>query len=167
MTSDYRVTPGLVHEILDALERHGYYRGDDQHADRAIGLIGDMVRIYEGTRDYPADAYLITAPAPRPGSQPGHETAILADADIGTILAALDDAADHKRDRAGTCADCAGQSCPACQSRLQAARDYDDLAARVLREAQARAALRGQPEACDYCLSSGQPDHAADIEAGQ
>ena len=24
----------------DALERHGYYRGDDQHADRAIGLIG-------------------------------------------------------------------------------------------------------------------------------
>ena len=37
MTSDYRNTPGLIHDILDALERHGYHRSDDQHADRAIG----------------------------------------------------------------------------------------------------------------------------------
>ena len=54
MTADHRVTPGLVHDILDALERHGYYRSDDQHADRAIGLIGDLAGIYEGTQDHPA-----------------------------------------------------------------------------------------------------------------
>jgi hypothetical protein len=29
MTTDHRVTPGLIHEILDTLERHGYYRSDD------------------------------------------------------------------------------------------------------------------------------------------
>src|SRR6266568_2816959 len=29
MTSDHRVTPGLVHDVLDALERHDYYRRDD------------------------------------------------------------------------------------------------------------------------------------------
>jgi hypothetical protein len=50
MTSDHRVTPGLVHDILDALERHGYYRSDDLHADRAVGLIGDLAGIYEGTQ---------------------------------------------------------------------------------------------------------------------
>src|SRR6266571_161403 len=53
MTSDHRVTPGLIHDILDALERHGYYRSDDLHADRAIGLIGDLAGIYEGTQDHP------------------------------------------------------------------------------------------------------------------
>ena len=60
MTTDHRVTPGLIHDILDALERHGYYRSDDLHADRAIGLIGDLAGIYEGTQDHPA----------YPGSQP-------------------------------------------------------------------------------------------------
>ena len=45
MTSDHRITSGLIADILDALERHGYLRGDDQHADRAIGLIGDLARI--------------------------------------------------------------------------------------------------------------------------
>ena len=54
MTADHRVTPGLVHDIVDALERHGYYRGDDTHADRAIGLIGDLAYIYEGTQDHPS-----------------------------------------------------------------------------------------------------------------
>ena len=54
MTTDHRVTPGLIHDILDALERHGYYRSDDLHADRAIGLIGDLAGIYEGTQDHPA-----------------------------------------------------------------------------------------------------------------
>ena len=53
MTTDHRVTPGLIHDILDALERHGYNRSDDLHADRAIGLIGDLAGIYEGTQDHP------------------------------------------------------------------------------------------------------------------
>src|SRR5258705_444741 len=46
MTSDHRVTPGLIHDIVDVLERHGYCRSDDLHADRAIGLIGDLACIY-------------------------------------------------------------------------------------------------------------------------
>ena len=64
MTSDHRITPGLIHDILDALERHGYYRSDDLHADRAIGLIGDLACIYEGTQDHPAIAYPIAVPPP-------------------------------------------------------------------------------------------------------
>ena len=54
MTSDHRITPGLIHDILDALHRHGYARGDDRHVGRATGLIGDLARIWEGTQDYPA-----------------------------------------------------------------------------------------------------------------
>ncbi len=160
MTSGNGVTPGLVHEILDALERHGYYRGGDQHAGRAIGLIGEVARIYEGTRDYPAGAYLRTAPSSwpaHPGSsgQAGHEAVILADADISTVLAALGIAADCHRGEAELCAGCADKSCPACQSRLRDAQACDHLAAQVLREAQARAAARRQP------------GHAAGWEAGQ
>ena len=67
MTSDHRVTPGLIHDILDALERHGYYLSDDLHADRAIGLIGDLAGIYEGTQDHPA----ITGPVPAPPREAG------------------------------------------------------------------------------------------------
>ena len=51
MTSDHRVTCGLILDILDALERHGYHRSDDLHAGRAIGLIGDLACIYEGTQE--------------------------------------------------------------------------------------------------------------------
>ena len=127
MTSDHRITSDLITDILDALERHGYVRGDDQHAGRAIGLIGDLARIYEGTQDYPAGAHLITGailacyrPARNPTGQPADlDAVILTDADVSTVLAALDVAADYKRDRAETCADCPDQSCPACQSRLQ------------------------------------------------
>ena len=75
MTTDHRITPGLVHDIVDALERHGYYRSDDLHADRAIGLIGDLACIYEGTQDHPAypgptrhDAITLTATTPAPSS---------------------------------------------------------------------------------------------------
>ena len=56
MTSDHRITPGLITDVLDALERHGYCRGNDLHADRAIGLVGDPACIYEGTQDHPATA---------------------------------------------------------------------------------------------------------------
>jgi hypothetical protein len=66
MTSDYRITPGLIHDILDALERHGYYRSDNQHADRAVGLIGDVARVYEGTQDYLTGPYLLPVPSSGP-----------------------------------------------------------------------------------------------------
>ena len=63
MTSDHRITFDFIADILDVLDRHGYVRGDDQHAGRAIGLIGDLARIWEGTQDYPAGAHLITVPS--------------------------------------------------------------------------------------------------------
>jgi hypothetical protein len=170
MTSGNRITSGFIQDVMDALERHGYIRSDDQHADRANALIGDLARIYQGTRDHPAGARLTTAPSSRPGhpghrGQPGHDAVILAGGDVGTVLAALDAAADDRRDRAGICADCADQSCLTCQSRLGAARAYDHLAARILQIAEAQAAHRDQPELPS--LSPGQADRAAGIEAGQ
>ena len=67
--------------------------------------------------------------APQP---PGPPAAALVSADqVKILLAALDDAADYKRDRAETCADCADQSCTTCQWRLQAAGAYDQLAGQM------------------------------------
>ena len=164
MTSNRRVSFGLIADILDALEQHGHLRGDDQHAGRAIGLIGDLARIWEGTQDYPTGAHLIKIPS----SAPGSGAVTLADRDISTVLAALDEAAEYKRDRAETCADCPDQSCLTCQARLQGAQEYDHLAAQVLQEAEAaRAAHSDQPEPGSPRLSPGQPGHAADREAGQ
>jgi len=172
MTSGYRITSGFIQDVLDALERHGYIRSDDQHADRANGLIGDLARIYQGPKEYPVGAHLIQVPSslpayPGPRGQVGQDAVILADGDISTVLAALDVAADDKRDRTEMCADCADQSCPTCQSRLQDARAYDHLAARIFQTAEARAARRGQPEPGSRSLSPGQADRAAGIEAGQ
>ena len=149
MTGDHRVTPGLIHDILDALERHGYYRSDDQHADRAVGLIGDLACIYEGTQDHPA----------YPG--PVRRDAItLTCADAITIFAASDIAAGDKRHRAEMCPDCPDQSCPACQVNIRDAEAFDQMAGRMLQAAQAAPAA-----------SKPGPDRwsqlAADREAGQ
>ena len=52
-------------------------------------------------------------------------------ADVSTVFAALEEAADYKRDRAANCPDCADQSCGTCQYRLQTAQAYDDVAGRL------------------------------------
>jgi hypothetical protein len=151
MTTGHRVTPGLIHEILDALERHGYYRSDDLHADRAIGLIGDLAGIYEGTQDHPA------YPGPT-----RHGAITLTHADASTIFAASDIAADDKRYRVEMCPDCPDQSCPDCQTHLRDAQAFDQMADRMLRAAQAApAATASQPGPDRW----SQP--AADREAGQ
>ena len=67
----------------------------------------------------------MTADQPR-----GPAAVIVPAGQVKTVLAALDDAAGYKRDRAETCADCADQSCTTCQWRLQAADAYDQMAAR-------------------------------------
>ena len=138
MTSDHRVTPGLIHDILDALERHGYYRSDDLHADRAIGLIGDLACIYEGTQDHPAIAYPITVPPPPAYPGPSsHDAVTLTRADASTVFAALDIAADDKRYRVEMCPDCADRSCPDCQTHLRDVQAFDQMADRMLQAAQA------------------------------
>ena len=137
MNGDDRQTWGLIIDVLDILEKHGYRRGDDRHTGRAVGLVGDLARIYEGTQEAPAGAYLAQMPEPRhagPG-QAGSPSAKNADAIAGgampVILSALDEASDYKRDRAAACADCADQSCGTCQHRLDAARAYEGLASRL------------------------------------
>jgi hypothetical protein len=162
MTSAHRVTPGLFHDIVDALERHGYYRSDDLHADRAVSLIGDLAGIYEGTQDHPVYPFMVppSAPAyPGPGN-PGAAT--LTHADAITIFAASDIAADDKRYRAEMCPDCPDHSCPDCQTHLHDARAFDQMADRMLQALEAApAATASQPGPDRW----SQP--AADREAGQ
>ena len=67
MNDDHRQTWGLIIDVLDVLEKHGYRRGDDQHTGRAVGLVGDLARIYEGTQEAPAGAYS-SVPEPRQAS---------------------------------------------------------------------------------------------------
>ena len=162
MSSDHRVTPGLIHDILDALERHGYARSDDLHADRAVGLLGDLACIYEGTQDHPASAFMVPPPAPAyPG--PSRDDAVtLTRADTITVFAAAGIAADDKRYRVEMCPDCPDQSCPSCQTYLRDAEAFDQMAGRMLQAAQAAPAASGSEPAPDRW---SQP--AADREAGQ
>ena len=145
MTGDPRVTAGLARDIFDALERHGYYRHDDRHTRQATAMIADLARVYDGTWQPPNGSYpghLPTRPPEpaRPAPQAGQDALLLASAEVSTVLAALAVAADEHRDRAD-------QSCPACQTRLQAARAFDRLAGRI--------------------YHPGRADPAAGREAGQ
>jgi hypothetical protein len=91
------------------------------------------------------------------GNRPNAPGAVIVSASqVKTLLAALDDAADYKRDRAATCADCADQPCTTCQWRLHAADAYDHLAAQMIQATEASATWQHP---------SGHP--AADPEAGQ
>ena len=137
MTSDHRITPGLIHDILDALERHGYHRGDDLHADRAIGLIGDLACIYEGTQDHPAATYHgpPSPPAYPDPSQPGRHHP-----DPRRRQHRVRRAGYRRRRQAlprRECPDCPDQSCPVCQTHLHDAQAFDQMADRMLQAAQA------------------------------
>ena len=165
MTTDNPITPGLICDITGALERHGYFRSDDQHADRAIGILGDMARIYEGTQHHPFGPYLKepplrTEPAPpRPAAQ---DSVVLPASEVRAVIAALGEASVYKRNRVEMGGDCAGQSCGSCQRRLQAAGTYDLLTAQLDNAAQAwRSATANHPAAA----SQLQP--VAGKEAGQ
>ena len=121
--TDQRMNPDLIHDILDVLDRHGYARADDEHTGRAILLISDLARIYEGAQDHPFGPLRQPGPAadaaiPVRTGQP-RTPSPSRPSQVKTLLAALDIAADDKRDRAAACADCTTQSCPTCQSRLQ------------------------------------------------
>jgi hypothetical protein len=174
MSGDRRHNWGLIIDVLNVLEQHGYRQADDQHTGRAVGLIGDLARIYEGTQEAPAGAYAVSVPQPRrsrpdrlaPDAASGAEA--IAGAGMHTILAALDEASGYKRDRAECCADCADQSCGTCQHRLEAARAYDSLAARLMRAMEAAAADKPSPQPADGTPRSSVPSEAAaDREAGQ
>jgi hypothetical protein len=147
MTSDDRMTWGLIGEVLDVLERHGYHQYDNRHTAQAIGAIADLASLYQGTRD--ASCPYQSAPAQHAGPVPPgpHDAVVLTDAEVSTIFAALQIAAGYNRDRAQTCADCPDQSCLTCQTRHRDARTYDQMAAQLLQTAEAsRTASTYQPE---------------------
>ena len=151
------------------LHRHGFARGDDQHAGRAIVLIGDLARIYEGSREtHPGPASRPQPPSRNPTGPSVPEADLdavtLTHAEVSTVLTALDIAADWKRDRAEMCADCADQSCFACQLRLREARTYDQLADRCSRTRRTAPAATPPGRAP---LRPVSPGLAADKEAGQ
>ena len=156
---DRRQSWDLIIAVVDVLERHGYHRADDQHVGRAVGLIGDLAHIYEGTQEAPASTYPVPAHACSPAAaQPAspaadHRTG-LGPAQLGTVLMALDEAGDHQRDQAANCADCPDRSCGNCQHRLRQARSYNAVAAWLGRAADAappeqrggQARLRAAPD---------------------
>ena len=119
----------LIIDILDVLERHGYTRSDDRAhrpGHRLITTSPASTKAPRTTRSAPDPAAppLADEPGP-PGASKQITAAVLTRRRGQHRLAALDIAADYKRDRAATCADCPDQSCPACQSRLQRRPAYD------------------------------------------
>jgi hypothetical protein len=158
-----RMNPDLIHDVLNVLDRHGYTRADDEHADRAIVLISDLAHIYEGAQDHPFGPYFNEPSPSRAQPEPAAQDAVTVSAgEVTTLAVALDIAADYKRDRAAACADCTSQSCPTCQSCLQQARAYDRLAAHLIQATEASAAATA-----DDPGPSRQPQAAADREVGQ
>ena len=133
--TDARQTWSMIIDVLDVLEKHGYRRGDDQHTGRAVQLVGELARIYEGTQETPDGTRLVPEPSQASPDQPGRaaasNAAAIAGAGMPVILSALDEASDYKRDRAAACPDCADQTCGTCQHRLDAARAYEGLASRL------------------------------------
>jgi hypothetical protein len=165
---DHRIGLDLFTDVLDVLDRHGFARGDE-HAGRAIFLIGDLARIYEGTQDHPFGPSINPAPssqtAPEPPGPDSRAAVIIPASERKTMLIALDIAADDMRDRAEMCTDCPDQSCPTCQSRLRDAQAYDQLADRMLQTAEAAPATHhSQAEPASPARKSRL---AADKEAGQ
>ena len=133
----------LITEVLDVLDRHGYARGDDDHAGRAIFLIRDLAHIYEGSQDHPFGP-TVNQPSPQAESAPPapatYNAVPVPIGEVKNLLVALDIAADYNRDRAELCTDCADQSCPTCELRLREAQAYDRLYAELNQQADAAAA---------------------------
>ena len=162
-----RHTHRLVTEIITVLERHGHHARDSEHTGQAVNVIAQLARICDGTRDLPVGVpgrHAAQMPHPEPRPEPDSDAVILTGADISTVLAALDLAAEYKRDLAEVCADCTDKSCPSCQYRLKDAQRYDRLASRIYDGPEP--AGRAQPEP-DHLGASPCVGPAADREAGQ
>ncbi len=174
MAAGDRMNQDFILQFLNVLERHGYHYHDDLHTDRAVGLLRDVARIYEGTQETPVGtdhAEPPSAPQPEPappGPQPGQDAVIVSSAEVGIIAAALEEAADYKRDRTERCADCADRSCRTCQWRLRGAETYGHMATQMLWAAKtSRTAPARQPTPGTAYPTARQSQTAAGKEAGQ
>jgi hypothetical protein len=167
MTGRSRISWDLVTDVLDVLERHGHHRSDDQHTGQAVGVIGDLAAVYEGSLDIGYGTYRDQLPAT---ADPDRARPVLeADQDVVVLtraaMTALDLAGESRRDLSGTCADCPDRSCPACRSRFQDAHAYVRIAVRLLSTAQA--ARTPDAQGSQQVMAPGQEGHAAGWEAGQ
>ena len=105
--TDYRIGLDLFSDVLAVLHRHGFARGDDLHAGRAIFLIGDMARIYDGSQDHSNEFSTSQSPEPpgprtvRPRGRPERRNAH--PRGVRTVRTVLDLAANWKRGRAERC----------------------------------------------------------------
>ena len=164
MTSDDRLTWNLFSDILGVLERHGYRRSDNYHVEQVIRGVSDLTCVYEGTRDTCPDPVAPSPPgepAP-PGPEADQDAITLTHAEVSTIFAAADIAADDKRYRIEMCTECPDQSCPTCQTHLRDAEAFDQIADRMLQAARtAPAAHHG------HTGPPRQSGPAADKEADQ
>jgi hypothetical protein len=166
MTMDRR-THRLVSEIITVLERHGHHARDREHADQAIAMITDLAGIYDGTHDVPVSTgrHAASTRNPDPSSP---DSFVLTGTDLSAAFAALDLAAEYKRDLIETCPDCADRSCGTCQTRVRDAEAFDRLADRILqRQLAARPADHSQPEPGGPAGSPGRADPDIGKEAGQ
>jgi hypothetical protein len=66
-----RFTWGLIRDVFDVLERHGYQRGDHRHVGQAIGLLLDAATAYERrSNSAPLDAAGVQPPSTTPDRRP-------------------------------------------------------------------------------------------------
>ena len=127
MSNDRGMSWDLIFEVFDVLDRHGYRERNDHHGGQAVAMIFDLARVYEGTRDAPFGGYFGQIPPSRRADrgqavpEADRDGAVLSGVDVTTVVVTLDTAEGYELDRAAACADCPDQSCPTCQSRLQAA----------------------------------------------
>ena len=62
--TDHRMNLDLITGMFGLLDRHGYTRSDNEHTGRAILLLGDLARIYEGSQDHPFGPSIGEIPPP-------------------------------------------------------------------------------------------------------
>ena len=170
MTDDDRLTWGFIHRRprrpgtprLPPQRQRAHRPGHRAHPRRGPDLRG-----HPGRSPAAATSWCRHPRRPhrsRP-ARPARTPSSSRPAEVKTLLAALDDAAEYKRDRAETCADCAGQSCTTCQWRLQAADAYDQMAGQMIQPP--RPPPPGSARPATRRLASAGPHAAADPEAGQ
>ena len=167
--TDHRIGLDLFTDVLDVLHRHGFARGDTSTRagpSSSSATWPASTKAPRTIRSGPLSTRHLSRR--RHLSRPAKtavDAVIVPASELKTVLAALDIAADYKRDRAEMCTDCPDQSCPACQTRLHDAQAYDQMADQMLQAAEAAlAAHHGQAE------PAGPPRQsrlAADKEAGQ
>lgn len=53
MDEDTRFNFGLIADVFDVLEKHGYHRSDNASTGRSLGVLLDLVKTYEGASERP------------------------------------------------------------------------------------------------------------------